>query len=1155
MTMNRRPMWANTGRGVPPMQPAIPNPNAAVSKVKQRDRYGNEVEITYDTKASPQPGADSTFQMLSGFGLTGNDPMVPASNPDLDDPTNRDSVHAMLTPGEFVLNKEATEMYGPVVEQMNNHGLRERHRGNVEHVNRGGGITPMRNSGGPIYRNEGGGSWWNPLSWGSGQEDPEEARRRAEAQARRDAANQQAAQYAAQQQANTGPTGVARENTPPPVVAQPDPLPAIDLTPSPTGSDEWLMSNSSQAKETSEDTLLDVERRKQLAERANLPVPEVSMNQPPASMQTTRPQPTVPPVDQLRSSAQPATGQQAQPARYDAFSGPGWEIYKDTVGKIESNNKYNIQGGYNDHYDGRWQMGAAAKKDAARILGIPMPSREDFRRDPQLQDKMFKAYTQMNHKVLMNNSKAYRNMTPQQQQQILGYAHNQGAGGAIDYLRTGRSKEDGFGTNATKYSKALMAAQGNADSYQQAVDASAAGSGTRADALALQQGHQNTTRSTPVPQGQESIAALTARIMGMEPDAQEAALNALPPEVQDAVYAHEEQVWRTNEELRVAQMQGAVTSPDAPGAQFVQDRIDALTQQADSLGVPPMEQGVGVPVYVGGAEGAPMVGQTPEGLPVADAEGKPQMGGPAVPLVDDRPAEDIEAADVGAVPGVNQEEAAVVREEGQEVLDEQPLPDHIKAENFRAAEEHIASMTGIRTDGLTPEQVAETEAQVNEALGASGHKELADSMEGTGIANVGGKGADPKKVKELIEQADGAGGDGAGAGGFGAVKGMLADIFKDMFGTNDFRKILMRGLVMYAGARLTGMSGQQALAFAAKDGLLQGDRARENEEKQMAKIDSRKKEAAGLVKDYTKESVKEYMDSGDPLALVPKVVEGEGGGQVKLGKETDVLWVDGVGKVPVYSSEKGQGAYVQVPVHDENGNITGTQQIPLATFRLNYPQAVDYDKDKHDRETVGDNFANDADKIVKSHAGRLGEGQTMGISGPVLGVEAEELYFDYIDQGRFGDNTSTLRKNINLAMDDYAKAAARHASNPDKFKKPGSLETFVEKRLFVIETGLGYNNVENTDAENVKTVQGLVKNNLAADGILQSDERFAGNYKEDWKDLNKLWKMVEGSPEGKVWNKEREGWDPKMFYFEALLDPNHPNHNEALKTYNRITKK
>ena len=56
---------------------------------------------------------------------------------DLTDPTNRDTVPAMLTPGEFVLNKEASQMYAPYIEQMNNHGLQVRQQKNM-----GGAISP-----------------------------------------------------------------------------------------------------------------------------------------------------------------------------------------------------------------------------------------------------------------------------------------------------------------------------------------------------------------------------------------------------------------------------------------------------------------------------------------------------------------------------------------------------------------------------------------------------------------------------------------------------------------------------------------------------------------------------------------------------------------------------------------------------------------------------------------------------------------------------------------------------------------------------------------------------------------------------------------------------------------------------------------------------
>ena len=45
---------------------------------------------------------------------------------DLNDPTNVDTIPAWLTEGEYVLNKEATAMYGPLIEKMNEAGLQQR---------------------------------------------------------------------------------------------------------------------------------------------------------------------------------------------------------------------------------------------------------------------------------------------------------------------------------------------------------------------------------------------------------------------------------------------------------------------------------------------------------------------------------------------------------------------------------------------------------------------------------------------------------------------------------------------------------------------------------------------------------------------------------------------------------------------------------------------------------------------------------------------------------------------------------------------------------------------------------------------------------------------------------------------------------------------
>ena len=67
---------------------------------------------------------------------------------DRTDPTNRDTVPAMLTPGEFVLNKEAVQLFGPKIEAMNKQGLALR-----QHENDGGHIGNF-NMGGVIKANQ-----------------------------------------------------------------------------------------------------------------------------------------------------------------------------------------------------------------------------------------------------------------------------------------------------------------------------------------------------------------------------------------------------------------------------------------------------------------------------------------------------------------------------------------------------------------------------------------------------------------------------------------------------------------------------------------------------------------------------------------------------------------------------------------------------------------------------------------------------------------------------------------------------------------------------------------------------------------------------------------------------------------------------------------
>ena len=107
------------------------------TKYKEELNNGGEVmgsnwlHNLFSTKPNPSPG------MFNEGG-----------NVDIEDPTNRDTIPAMLTKGEFVLNKEAVSLFGPQIEQMNQAGLELRQKENQAHLNAGG--VPMLNKGGMI---------------------------------------------------------------------------------------------------------------------------------------------------------------------------------------------------------------------------------------------------------------------------------------------------------------------------------------------------------------------------------------------------------------------------------------------------------------------------------------------------------------------------------------------------------------------------------------------------------------------------------------------------------------------------------------------------------------------------------------------------------------------------------------------------------------------------------------------------------------------------------------------------------------------------------------------------------------------------------------------------------------------------------------------
>ena len=176
-----------------------------------------------------------------------------------------------------------------------------------------------------------------------------------------------------------------------------------------------------------------------------------------------------------------AKGGDGLTAKALGVSDSAFNQYKEAVAKIESGGRYDIMGGSDKavkggRFGGKYQMGGQEIIAAAKSLGIEPPvdyvkdrrgngrtvavANEKFLNSPELQERLFDSFTHNQHKSLSGRNDKYGKLSAAEKLATLGYAHNQGAGGASKWLNTGVVESDAFGTKGNKYSKAVSAALG-----------------------------------------------------------------------------------------------------------------------------------------------------------------------------------------------------------------------------------------------------------------------------------------------------------------------------------------------------------------------------------------------------------------------------------------------------------------------------------------------------------------------------------------------------------------------------------------------------------------------------------------------------------------------------------------------------------------------
>ena len=156
-------------------------------------------------------------------------------------------------------------------------------------------------------------------------------------------------------------------------------------------------------------------------------------------------------------------------------------------------------------------------------------------------------------------------------------------------------------------------------------------------------------------------------------------------EATDADFEWEEAAYKTNEALKQNELQLAATAPDNPNKEFFEQRQVALQDQMTALGVPEMAQGHMI------ENGINMPSENPTGMPVPAMPQAPSVEAPNVGMNTD---------DVGAVPGLDVKPSEII-EKGPEAVTE--APKQPEANNAITVKEKM------------PETTPEEQAQVNSA--------------------------------------------------------------------------------------------------------------------------------------------------------------------------------------------------------------------------------------------------------------------------------------------------------------------------------------------------------------------------------------------------------------------------------------------------------
>ena len=143
----------------------------------------------------------------------------------------------------------------------------------------------------------------------------------------------------------------------------------------------------------------------------------------------------------------------AQALKELGFTQEQYNALKQGVADVEGA-RYNQMGGADTRFAGRYQMGSNEIADSAKVMGIPVPSQQEYLNNPELQEKIYMGRTVYMHRRLQSLSPKYNTMSPRERAVALGMGQL-GEGNVSSYINTGTLPRDSAGVPITKWGTAV----------------------------------------------------------------------------------------------------------------------------------------------------------------------------------------------------------------------------------------------------------------------------------------------------------------------------------------------------------------------------------------------------------------------------------------------------------------------------------------------------------------------------------------------------------------------------------------------------------------------------------------------------------------------------------------------------------------------------